>query len=77
MNSLFGWTNSATIGTVLSYNFYWIAVIAGFLSMLYYEKKGNWPLLKAEKIVTAAEDWEVDSSETGGRREEGILTSKG
>ncbi|KAK0435816.1 Ftr1 protein [Desarmillaria tabescens] len=26
-NALFGWTNSATIGTVLSYVFYWLAVI--------------------------------------------------
>ncbi|KAK0215677.1 Ftr1 protein [Armillaria fumosa] len=26
-NALFGWTNSATLGTVLSYVFYWLAVI--------------------------------------------------
>ncbi|KAI0032123.1 iron permease FTR1 [Vararia minispora EC-137] len=26
-NSIFGWTNSATLGSVLSYVFYWVAVI--------------------------------------------------
>jgi high-affinity iron transporter len=26
-NSLFGWNNNATIGTILSYVFYWIAVM--------------------------------------------------
>lgn len=25
---------------------YWIAVIVVFLAMIYYEKKGHWPLLK-------------------------------
>ncbi|KAF3893626.1 High-affinity iron transporter [Trichophyton interdigitale] len=45
-NALFGWTNSASLGTVLSYNFYWIAVIIGFLSMIYYEKRGRWPFQK-------------------------------
>ncbi|EFR04146.1 plasma membrane iron permease [Nannizzia gypsea CBS 118893] len=46
-NALFGWTNSASLGTVLSYNFYWIAVIIGFLSMIYYEKRGRWPFQKS------------------------------
>ncbi|KAK0482374.1 Ftr1 protein [Armillaria novae-zelandiae] len=30
-NALFGWTNSATLGTVLSYVFYWLAVIVTLL----------------------------------------------
>ena len=29
-NSLFGWQNSATYGSVISYNLYWVAVITGF-----------------------------------------------
>lgn len=49
-NALFGWQNSATIGSVVSYNMYWIAVIAGFLAMIYYEKKGHWPLMKAKPV---------------------------
>lgn len=47
-NSLLGWQNSATIGSVVSYNVYWIAVIAAFLAMGYREKKGHWPLTKAK-----------------------------
>ncbi len=47
-NALFGWENSATYGSVLSYNFYWIAVIIAFLAMRYNEKKGHWPLMKSK-----------------------------
>ncbi|OCB87154.1 iron permease FTR1 [Sanghuangporus baumii] len=36
-NALFGWTNTATIGTVLAYVFYWIAVIALVVYMKFAE----------------------------------------
>ena len=39
-NSLFGWTNSATYGSVIAYNLYWLVVIVAFLCMMYFEKKG-------------------------------------
>ncbi|KAI9781718.1 MAG: hypothetical protein M1835_004249 [Candelina submexicana] len=55
-NSLFGWQNSATIGSVVSYNFYWVAVIFGFLGMRYKEKKGHWPFLKRKEVGPKAED---------------------
>ena len=42
-NSLFGWTNTATYGTVISYNLYWLVVILGFLGMRYQEATGVWP----------------------------------
>jgi high-affinity iron transporter len=32
----------------LAYNLYWLAVIVAFLAMLYNEKKGHWPLMKAK-----------------------------
>jgi high-affinity iron transporter len=48
-NSLFGWTNSATYGSVISYNMYWAAVIITFLAMRYNEVKGHWPLMKPKK----------------------------
>ncbi|KAI9753450.1 MAG: orotidine 5'-phosphate decarboxylase [Chaenotheca gracillima] len=47
-NSLFGWVNSATYGSVISYNLYWLVVIVGFVAMRYNETKGHWPLLKAK-----------------------------
>ena len=43
---MFGWENSATYGSVISYNVYWIVVIAAFLSMRYREVKGHWPLVR-------------------------------
>ncbi|KAJ3506455.1 hypothetical protein NLJ89_g6859 [Agrocybe chaxingu] len=36
-NAIFGWTNSATIGTVLSYVFYWLAVIVVLVYMKFTE----------------------------------------
>ncbi|KDQ22411.1 hypothetical protein PLEOSDRAFT_1068763 [Pleurotus ostreatus PC15] len=36
-NALFGWSNNASLGTVLSYVFYWIAVIAVLIFMKFNE----------------------------------------
>ncbi|KAK6465103.1 iron permease [Scheffersomyces coipomensis] len=43
--AVFGWTNSATYGSVLSYNFYWIVVIAVFSALIFEEKHGRLPLI--------------------------------
>jgi high-affinity iron transporter len=48
-NAILGWTNSATYGSVISYNLYWLCVILGFLAMRYKEVKGHWPLRKAKE----------------------------
>jgi len=45
-NAILGWTNSATYGSVISYNVYWIAVITGFFVMRYKETTGHLPFLK-------------------------------
>lgn len=45
-NSLLGWQNSATYGSVLSYNIYWLAVIVVLFLMMYEEKKGHLPFCK-------------------------------
>ncbi|KAL0958080.1 hypothetical protein HGRIS_000256 [Hohenbuehelia grisea] len=36
-NAIFGWTNSATLGTVLAYVFYWLAVIVALIYMKFSE----------------------------------------
>ncbi|KAK7204382.1 iron permease FTR1/Fip1/EfeU [Myxozyma melibiosi] len=46
-NALFGWQNSATYGSVISYNIYWIAVMVAVLLFLYKEKNGYYPGLKS------------------------------
>lgn len=61
-NSLFGWTNSATVGSVLAYNLYWIAVIVAFGALGFYEKKGHWPFLKAKTRVSDHENVDSDST---------------
>ena len=44
-NALLGWTNSATYGSVLSYNLYWICVILGYGLMLQRERRGSLPVI--------------------------------
>ncbi|PVH15193.1 uncharacterized protein CXQ87_003030 [Candidozyma duobushaemuli] len=46
-NSLLGWQNSATYGSVISYNVYWIAVIITLGLMMYEEKTGHLPFCKS------------------------------
>ncbi|KAK9319156.1 iron permease FTR1/Fip1/EfeU [Lipomyces orientalis] len=46
-NAIFGWQNSATYGSVLAYNLYWIALMVSVLLMLFQEKHGHYPFLKS------------------------------
>ncbi|KAJ3713162.1 iron permease FTR1 [Lentinula raphanica] len=51
-NAIFGWTNSATLGSVLSYVFYWIAVIVTLIIMKY--KEGRTTLFGRESTAGRA-----------------------
>lgn len=63
-NAILGWENSATYGSVISYNLYWIAVIIVFWSMRYFEKHGHWPLMKPKaKHMSSPSDLESSSDE--------------
>ncbi|MCV5185751.1 FTR1 family protein, partial [Escherichia coli] len=50
-NAIFGWTNSATYGSVIGYDLYWLVVIVSFLVMRYREVKGKWPLIPQKTEV--------------------------
>lgn len=67
-NSLFGWQNSATYGSVISYNLYWLAVIAGFLVLGFRERNGHYPFQRAKRV-----DVEDSESESSG----GVVEKKG
>lgn len=45
-NALLGWQNSATYGSVISYNIYWLVLIITIALMLYQEKTGHLPFTK-------------------------------
>ncbi|KAM5351925.1 hypothetical protein ACJ41O_004648 [Fusarium nematophilum] len=62
-NAILGWTNSATYGSVISYNLYWICVMVGFVIMRFHETHGRWPFMKA-KAPVAVEDAESHASST-------------
>lgn len=51
---------------MISYNVYWITVIAGFALLRYNEVKGHLPFMKAKKstgaIETSSEDLSLSSS---------------
>ncbi|KAL1903407.1 high-affinity iron permease [Sporothrix stenoceras] len=42
-NAVLGWTNSATYGSVLAYNLYWLVMMLAFASLRYHEVHGAWP----------------------------------
>lgn len=56
LNAVVGWNNSATYGSVLAYNIYWLIVIAQFSAMRFREDHGRWPLTKGK----ASEDDEQE-----------------
>ena len=45
LNAIFGWTNSATYGSVISYTLYWLTTIAMLKIKLYEEKTGLYPFI--------------------------------
>ncbi|QPG76502.1 hypothetical protein FOA43_003891 [Brettanomyces nanus] len=49
-NALLGWQNTATYGSVISYNIYWLTIITALSVMYYEEKYGHIPLLKNVKL---------------------------
>jgi high-affinity iron transporter len=59
-NAILGWQNSATYGSVIAYNAYWIAVIVAVLAIRYYEVRGHWPLLKPSKTKSVGESEDGD-----------------
>ena len=61
-NAILGWENSATYGSVLSYNLYWLAVVVVFMSMRYCEKNGHWPLMKPKAKSLDDENVERENS---------------
>ncbi|KAK1062191.1 high-affinity iron permease [Friedmanniomyces endolithicus] len=63
-NAILGWQNSATYGSVISYNLYWVFIMAGFGSMRYFEKNGHWPLMKAKAKAAIVEDEPIESAES-------------
>ncbi|UZP40930.1 hypothetical protein NXS19_008746 [Fusarium pseudograminearum] len=57
-NAILGWTNSATYGSVISYNLYWICVMTGFIIMRFKETPGRYPFGKAKAPANAVDDAE-------------------
>lgn len=45
-HAILGWTNSATYGSVIGYNVYWLAMIVWFVTMRHVEQQGRVPLLE-------------------------------
>jgi high-affinity iron transporter len=59
-NALLGWQNSATYGSVISYNVYWLFIMAVVVALIYEEKKGGLPLIdllpwRKKKQISAEE----------------------
>ncbi|KAK4497612.1 hypothetical protein PRZ48_010265 [Zasmidium cellare] len=50
-NALLGWQNSATYGSVISYNVYWLFIMLVLGCMLYEERKGSLPFKRQTVAV--------------------------
>lgn len=44
-NALFGWQNTGTYGSVISYNCYWIAIMVMITCLIYEERTGKLPII--------------------------------
>lgn len=78
-NAIFGWTNSATYGSVISYNLYWLAVIVSFLTLAFYERRGHWPLMKPKQRNDRGSDFDSDQTSEDnvlGSQKEATVTTK-
>lgn len=64
-NAVFGWQNSATYGSVISYNLYWVVVMVAFYLMRFNEKHGRWPMMKAKAKAEPAGDSSDSGDESG------------
>ncbi|GME64926.1 putative plasma membrane iron permease protein [Neofusicoccum parvum] len=64
-NAILGWQNSATYGSVLSYNLYWLVVIVVFVWMRYKEKRG--------KVPTVAHEQDQEAASSSKSEDDGVL----
>ncbi|KAI4632727.1 hypothetical protein J4E80_000084 [Alternaria sp. BMP 0032] len=71
-NSLFGWQNSATYGSVISYNLYWLVVIIGFAFLGWKESKSSPPHSAQASSISSSEERETTGKKSSG---EGITTT--
>jgi len=76
-NAVLGWQNSATYGSVISYNLYWIAVISGFLAMRYKEVEGSWPLMTVKRRPSMGSRPSDVSLSSSSQLDEGGVFEKG
>lgn len=74
LNAIFGWTNSATYGSVISYNVYWIAVMIGFVVMRFQESTGRWPLMKAKVKPAGASTNAIDEERSSASGSHEVVT---
>ena len=63
-NALLGWQNSATYGSVISYNVFWICVIVGFVLLRFKETKGHYPFMKAKNVPAPVTERKISDDDT-------------
>ncbi|KAF9870499.1 iron permease FTR1 family protein [Colletotrichum karsti] len=82
-NAVLGWTNSATYGSVIAYNVYWIFVMLVFFVLRFHELRGHWPLMKRkvsreEGVVGSGSEVQSEGrlSDQASGKEKGLPTTK-
>jgi high-affinity iron transporter len=74
-NAILGWQNSATYGSVIGYNLFWLVTILTFVGMNWREKNGSWPFMKVrkDKAVPATSLEKETSAASRGVGPEGLV----
>jgi high-affinity iron transporter len=74
-NAILGWQNSATYGSVIGYNVFWLSTTLAFFAMSWKERKGAWPFMKAreDKAVPAGIIAKEGSSSSSGVEPERLV----
>ena len=76
-NALLGWQNSATYGSVIGYNLFWLVTIIGFVVMRFQEKKGRLPFTKKKSVDPGVLERKAsDESSSDGQVEEKVVSGK-
>jgi high-affinity iron transporter len=79
-NALFGWQNSATYGSVISYNIYWLFIMAVIFVLLRQEKTGRLPIIHRfykKKTPSSKENEQIirRAEAVAGKKYGGVLQS--
>ncbi|KAF9113203.1 high-affinity iron permease [Mortierella sp. AM989] len=77
-NAVFGWNNIASVGTILSYILYWLAIAAGLLFLKFRRLRIAYKaaLLAPDEVILEGEDIMTTKDDEGDTKSQGRVSSE-